>query len=286
MLSPQALQEILDLHFDTDRIKSIKSLSGGCSDFTLKIDTQKNHYFLKYYSSRSSQVEANGLDLLRSTNTVNIPKVLGVGSKESYNYLLLEWIEAGRKASNYWELLGSELASLHKNIQPSFGLEYDNYIGRLPQINTYHRNWTMFFIECRLLPQIDKAKSQFSSKDMDLFDKLFLYLPDLLPQEKPSLLHGDLWSGNVLTGSDGSPALIDPATYYGNREIEIAFTYLFGGFDPRFYESYHSAFPLDKGFESRIDLYNLYPLLVHVNMFGGGYKNQVSATLNKLACRF
>jgi fructosamine-3-kinase len=145
----------------------------------------------------------------------------------------------------------------------------------LLQSNEYTANWIDFFIEKRLKAQAGLAfyNGEIPRSLYDKFNDLYNKLPELLPSEKPALLHGDLWSGNVIVGSNGHVSLIDPAVYYGNREAEIAFTKLFGGFSSAFYDAYNEAFPLEKGFEERIDIYNLYPLLVHVNLFGSGYIN-------------
>jgi fructosamine-3-kinase len=161
-------------------------------------------------------------------------------------------------------------------------LDYNNYIGTFQQDNQYKSNWIDFFIENRLQPQALQASELLGTEVMQQLDKLYNRLPELLTQGKPSLLHGDLWSGNFTVNEKGGVCLVDPATYFGNREIEIAFTKLFGGFEEDFYAAYQEVLPLDKGFfDSRVDIYNLYPLLVHVNLFGGWYIAQVRETLKR-----
>jgi protein-ribulosamine 3-kinase len=224
------------------------------------------------------EVESNGLHILSHTKIIRIPKVVLNLEIEGLQFLILEWIENKQASNNFWETLGIQLSQLHKHTQSSFGLDHDNYIGSLAQRNKPEANWIDFFINHRLTPQLELFSDISLIKD---FEILFYKLPALLPQEKASLLHGDLWSGNLMIDSNGNPCLIDPAVYYGNREIEIAFTRLFGGFNEEFYDSYNNAFALQPGFNDRIDLYNLYPLLVHANLFGGGYVSQVKRVLKK-----
>jgi fructosamine-3-kinase len=183
----------------------------------------------------------------------------------------------------YWIELGRGLANIHKNRSPTFGLNHDNYIGSLKQSNSPTNSWIHFFIHSRINSQLKLAidKGQLNSSHQQKFEILFKELPNLLPNEKPALLHGDLWSGNVIVDHHGNAVLIDPAVYYGHREMDLAFTRLFGGFNSEFYHSYFETFPLEPGFDNRVDIYNLYPLLVHVNLFGGSYANQVVSILNR-----
>ena len=166
----------------------------------------------------------------------------------------------------------------------SFGLDHDNYIGSLAQSNKKHADWISFFMEERIRPQLKLAmdKKLIDEGTVKQFDKLFDHFDRLIPKEKPALLHGDLWNGNFLVSDSSRAALIDPAVYFGHREMDLAMTTLFGGFDSEFYRAYDEVFPLEKGFEKRVDIHNLYPLLVHVNLFGGGYVRQVKAVLNNL----
>ena len=165
----------------------------------------------------------------------------------------------------------------------SFGLDHDNYIGSLPQSNHQHTSWVEFFIEERLEKQIALAKNSgaLNNSTIQQFNNLFKRLKEIIPEEKPSLLHGDLWNGNYMLAADGCACLIDAAVYYDHREMDLAMTRLFGGFPEEFYESYHETFPLSSGFEERVDIHNLYPLLVHVNLFGGSYISQVKSVLSR-----
>jgi protein-ribulosamine 3-kinase len=267
-------------------LKSFAFSGGGCINQGGKLSTSSGDYFIKWNDRRNFprmfEMEAKGLALLRNANAIDIPRVIGIAETENYQCILLEFVEQKAKKPDYWEALGTGLATLHKKTSPTFGLNHDNYIGSLPQHNQPSASWLDFFIEKRLDFQLQLAlKNRKVEKKIDsLFQGLFKKLPSLLPVEKPSLLHGDLWGGNLITNSTGHPCLIDPAVYHGNREAEIAFTTLFGGFSDRFYEAYNNAFPMSSGFEKRFDLYNLYPLLVHVNLFGGGYVSQVVSILN------
>jgi protein-ribulosamine 3-kinase len=268
------------------QIKNITNASGGCINNAIIIFTNKGDYFLKWNSEifyEMFRVESLGLELLRKTGEVRIPEVLGLGTEFGKSFLLLEFINSGPASKSFWTEFGTSLAALHKTTNELYGLDHNNYIGRLDQKNAYKSDWVNFFIDNRLTPQIELAleKGILPFDYLKKFEELFKKLPDLLPEEKPALLHGDLWSGNFLTDQSGNPCLIDPAVYYGNREIEVSFTRLFGGFDKEFYHSYQEAFPLQQGFEERVDVYNLYPLLVHVNLFGSGYLSGISNTLKR-----
>ena len=178
--------------------------------------------------------------------------------------------------------MGQRLASLHRCSSEFFGLDDDNYIGSLRQYNHPNSNWINFFIEQRLEVQVKLAINKWRCcphGGQKKFESLYAKLPSLIASEKPSLVHGDLWSGNLITDDKGEPCLIDPAVYFGNREADLAMTRLFGGFNDEFYSAYEESFPLPQGSEKRIDLYNLYPLLVHVNLFGGSYVHSVEGIL-------
>ena len=219
------------------------------------------------------QKEAKGLRLLRNTNTIGLPKIINT----SNHFLLLEHIESTYKSTIFWENFGRNLAALHKHTNSNFGLDHDNYIGSLPQYNTPMNSWTEFFIHNRLVAQLNIGNC--TAEIRKKFDVLFLKLPSLFPIENPALIHGDLWSGNVLCTHD-KVMLIDPAVYYGHREMDLAMTVLFGGFQKRVYDAYNEYYPLEKGWEKRTDLCNMYPLLVHHNLFGGNYLNQVNTIIN------
>ncbi|GAB4040036.1 fructosamine kinase family protein [Spirosoma jeollabukense] len=277
----------------TVEVIEMQFLSGGDINTSAQVFSSEGVFFVKWNQMDQSQhvlgkptmfeAEARGLDLLRHTGALHIPKVIGHGQHQDKAYLILDYIDPGKPTETYWETLGQSLAVLHSHTQPKFGLHFDNYIGSLPQDNTLTTNGLDFFFEHRLLPQAGLAlyKELLPKQAYDALFRLRARLPDLIPNERPALLHGDLWSGNVLVDEDGQPALIDPAVHYGLREAELAFTKLFGGFDDRFYNAYNEAFPLEDGFYDRVGLYNLYPLLVHVNLFGSGYVSGVERILKQ-----
>ncbi|MEP2026182.1 MAG: fructosamine kinase family protein [Reichenbachiella sp.] len=263
----------------------LQSVGGGCIHQAGSFVHNGEKYFLKWNSNASVmfETEAKGLALLKDTATVSIPKIISTGSVNEVDYLCLEFIEQSAQAPGFWVDFGRQLADLHQNSALRFGLDHHNFIGRLPQSNEQKSNWVDFFISERLMPQIKMARDQgVVDEQLQLkFNTLMKELPNLIPNEKPALLHGDLWSGNFLIGSHGQPVIFDPAVYYGHREAELAFTRLFGGFDAVFYQTYHNTFPLQHGHEERVDIFNLYPLLVHVNLFGSSYLNGIVETLRR-----
>lgn len=284
---PEEISSFLKSKFG--ELISFKAASGGCINNGGTIETEIGRYFVKWnIATRFPDMfesEARGLNLLRSAESIKIPSVLSSFEGEAYSCLVLEQIDQGRRALDFWEHLGRGLADIHKQSTSYYGLDHDNYMGSLHQYNQFSDSWADFFIEQRLRPQIDlaKANNKLDSTGLRLFDGLTKRLDQLLVTEQPALVHGDLWSGNFMIGAKGDPVLIDPAVAYGHREVDIAMTTLFGGFDQAFYAAYRESFPLSPGYESRIDIYNLYPLLIHVNLFGGGYYQQVLAILKRYA---
>lgn len=267
-------------------LKSAQLVAAGNHNQGVQLNTSEGIFFLKLNFDHEYDIltkESEGLRKLSKSTFLKIPQVFGSGRVEDYNYLLSEFIFSSRPHPEYWEDLGMGLAHLHLNHQVQFGLDYDNFIASLPQKNHLLDSWLDFFIEHRLEPLLGKAyfDKLIPLEFLKKFQSLYPKLESLFPKEKPSLLHGDLWSGNVLCGPDGKPCLIDPAIYYGHREMDLAFSRLFGGFDSKFYEAYESILPLEPGFESRIAVYNLYPLLVHLNLFGTAYLPGIEKTLNR-----
>jgi fructosamine-3-kinase len=258
-------------------IRDVDTVGGGSINDAYKVYTGNEHYFVKINRSGifpgMFESESRGLDLLRNAGGPPVPAVISVGSAGDTDFLILEFAEAGKRLPEFNEVFGAKLAFMHRNTATSFGLDHDNYIGSLSQRNKMTPNGISFFIEERLMPQSELAyrNRHFSVPDLELLDTLYIHLESVLPKEPPALLHGDLWSGNYITGPDGNAWLVDPAVYYGFRESDLAMTRLFGGFDDRFYASYMESFPLHPGWEKRIPLFQLYPLLVHVNLFGNTY---------------
>ncbi len=226
-------------------------------------------------------IEARGLELF-AKGKLTVPQVVFTGVSGQEQLLVLEYLERKGESPEFFHDLGKELAAIHRNSNDQFGLEHANYIGSLPQDNSFKSTWNEFFVCNRIEPllkdAIDSGKLPITVKNN--FNSLFGKLDDLFPKERPALLHGDLWSGNKMNTVKG-PAIFDPAVYYGHREVDIAMSTLFGGFDQEFYRSYNAEFPLEKGWEGRVELFNLYPLLVHVILFGGGYAGDVTRIIRK-----
>lgn len=269
-------------------IFSFTAASGGCINSGGRVDTSAGSFFLKWNRQEPLpgmfKAEAKGLEALRATRAIYVPEVIAAGASDTYQYLLLEYVPQERPRNDYWTVLGRQLANLHRTHGQSFGLDHNNYIGRLPQLNENCSGWTDFFISQRVGPLLEQALQQGKAPRAwrASFDRLFTKLDIIFPHEPPSLLHGDLWQGNVISNAIGAPCLIDPAVYYGHREMDLAMTRLFGGFDESFYDSYHEAYPLLPGFQERLDVYNLYPLLVHLLLFGSSYAAPIQSTLNAL----
>jgi protein-ribulosamine 3-kinase len=277
---------ILDCLGTEEHVLNYHFLGGGNINSAVRVVGASGTYFVKWNESQEQDIfekEAYGLEQLRKTNTLKIPEVLGWGSNEGKSYLLLEYIDSAMQRPTYWTHLGESLAEIHAHTHKTFGLEHDNYLGALTQHNEPSGNGVQFYIEKRLRVQAGLAlyNNEISKEMFDRITKLFDKFRDLVPNERPALLHGDLWIGNIMTCTKGTAALIDPAIYFGLREAELAFTKLFGGFHESFYKAYNEAFPLEPGFEERMELYNLYPLLVHVNLFGAGYVSGVERILRK-----
>lgn len=282
----KSLQESIEKNLNA-KLTATQLVGGGSINQTQKIQTTQGHFFIKYNSIPTAldmfQKEAKGLELLRSSYTYKIPKVIVIDEIEGIAYLILEFIEEGEGDTDVSEHLGIALAELHQQTALQFGLDHDNYIGKLTQSNTYWDAWADFYREERLLPQMLMARNsgRMTEKDVQYLENLCAELPNLCPVEHPALIHGDLWAGNYMVNYDGQPVLIDPAVSYGHREMDLAMSRLFGGFDATFYQAYEEVFPLEDGFEERLDIYQLYYLLVHVNLFGGAYVNSVQGILRR-----
>ena len=263
------------------RLQGAEVLGGGIHRAT-RLSTSAAAYFLKW-STRAGAfdmfcAEVDGLDRLRRAG-LRTPEVIDKGSYEEKAYLLLEYVSPQPATPRYWDTLAHQLAHLHEQTATHFGLEADNFIGALPQKNAQTANWTTFFVEQRL-------RSLTSSPPLSLsvvedMERLCFRLPQLLPTERPALLHGDLWSGNLHIGEKGQPSWIDPAVYYGAKEIELALPMLFGGFSSRFFEVYETAAALEPGWKERVQIYLIYPLLVHVHLFGQQYLSSLNQQIKR-----
>ena len=265
-------------------------VSGGMINQAAKLDTPNGPHFIKWHYNAPARLfirEREGLELLRQTATLRVPDVFDCRDREESEsiqgptYLLLEWIEQSPPTNpSFARRFGEALAALHMTPvgNHGFGLEFNNYIGSLVQRNHWREKWADFYRDCRILAQMEIAYllGRLPEHRHGLLWALVERLDQLLDglESRPSLLHGDLWSGNYLTVGDEA-VVIDPAVYYGEREMEIAFMELFGGFPSGVLEAYNEAFPLQPGYERRRSLHQLYPLLVHLNHFGEPYGQDV-----------
>lgn len=277
------------------RIADIAPVSGGDINRAYRLTLSDGaRVFMKANAQASPaffRAEAQGLEALRSTGAIPVPGVIAMGRDERHGaFLLLEWIDTSARGLGRWEDFGRALAKMHlaDTAVPGgrFGFHADNYIGARPQKNAPRDSWIDFFRDNRLVPQFRDALHWFDEDDRRRMTRLLDHLEDHLAEpDRPSLLHGDLWSGNFVAANDGSAWLIDPAAYVGHHEADLAMTQLFGGFHPRFYDGYREVLPPSPGYGERRDLYNLYHLLNHLNLFGGGYLGSVQRILKKYAGR-
>jgi protein-ribulosamine 3-kinase len=264
-----------------------RPVAGGSINEAATVTGAGTTLFVKWNHARRHpgmfEAEARGLKLLGDQGGALVPTVLGTGEDTQWSWLILEYIEPGYASNESADRFGAMLAGLHRNSAPQFGLDHDNYMGSLMQTNAFHSDWEAFYTSQRLLPQMKIARDQgsLSHTDTQACETLCKRLPELIPEEPPALVHGDLWSGNYLTATEERTYLIDPAAAFGHREVDIAMSRLFGGFPARFYQSYNYHFPLIAGWELRMEIFQLYPLLIHVNLFGGGYIHSVKTILKR-----
>jgi fructosamine-3-kinase len=271
-------------------IASARGLSGGDINRAYEVVLLDGRRLFVKANDRSPRgmfaAEARGLRWLAEAGALRIPEVVAVAAPDdAQQFLVLELVATGAPARDFDEKLGRGLAALHRRGAPGFGLDHDNFIGSLPQANAAAGSWPEFFRARRLEAQLRLAadNGRASSRMREGFERLFRVLDELCgPAEPPARLHGDLWGGNLLCDDRGAPCLIDPAVYGGHREIDLAMMRLFGGFGARVFDAYHEAWPLADGHQDRVSLYQLYPLMVHVNLFGGSYVGSVEAALERL----
>ena len=288
-----SLKEALIGIFGEDvRVKDRRAVYGGDANeaYSLYLSNGET-FFVKANSVERAdffRAEAEGISAIRSTGAIRVPRIYATGADEGYSFLLMEYIDSAREVEGFWEKLGTDLARMHKADTAAFsksgkyGFNRDNYIGAGYQKNAVKDSFIEFFAECRLRPQFELAEKYFDDdmgrKINRLLDTLDRYL---IEPDMPSLLHGDLWSGNFMADEKGMPMLIDPAVYVGCNEADIAMTELFGGFDKRFYDSYFGFIGMVPGYDDRRDLYNLYHLLNHLNLFGSSYLYAVVRTIER-----
>lgn len=268
------------------KLRSIQSVSGGDINAAFFVETDLQQYFIKMNKNQPLdffRFEADGLRKISETHTIACPRVYTLMEIEEIPMLVMEWIE-GRKTKDTEKQLGENLAALHLCEESHFGYEKQGYIGGLKQENALYDSWLSYYRDVRLRSQLERGRKEGSIMNErerrleKLLDQLDRWIPS---QPKKSILHGDLWGGNWMTGQGGIPFIIDPSILYGDHEFELAFTELFGGFNSDFYESYTSVFPLSDTYEERKELYQLYYLLVHLNLFGESYGRPVDQILKK-----
>ena len=268
------------------KVEDTRSVSGGCINQGYQIKGDNQQYFVKLNQASKVemfQAEALGLKQMIATKTLVVPQPICWGVADSSSYIVLEWLDLGRGDSSSWQEMGKQLALMHKQgTNPQFGWNLNNTIGSTPQINDWKDNWADFFAEQRIGYQLNLAKRQdsgFSNVDQ-VVRAIRVQLADRQPVA--SLVHGDLWSGNADVTADGQPTIFDPASYYGDREVDIAMTELFGGFPASFYQGYNQQWQLEPNYKSRKNIYNLYHILNHFNLFGGGYGHQAQRMIQEI----
>lgn len=270
------------------KIRRIQSVRGGDIAHSYLIHAQKKRYFAKIMPLAGGwemiQAETEGLGAIKATHTLKTPEVVGAEQFGGGGCLLLEYIRAGAGTERSFKALGRGLAQMHNLPAPFYGWRSDNFIGLLPQSNIPGKDWAVFFVDQRLSPQYNAAVShgRLRAEEIPGRAKMVRQISLLTPEISPSLVHGDLWGGNFLISETGEPYLIDPAVHYGHAEVDLAMSHLFGGFPESFYASYHEINPPSKGLEARMELYQLYYLLVHLNLFGKSYYRAVTNISAKL----
>lgn len=282
---------LLERSYDRTPVRSIHQIGGQPYTVATRIETQMGIYFAKWLSPDLPPLvgaELEGLVLLASADCgLLIPSVLGLAQGDEGMVLVLEWLETTPVTKQNATTLGTGLARLHRHISlEDYGLKHDNYVGSTLQFNDWNDDWPTFFGEQRLgmMARWLTLADKWSTKRAHLLDKLLKRLPELLAHDPaPSLLHGDLWHGNWLALPNGQAALIDPSTYFGDRETDLAMTRLFGGFPPAFYEAYEAEWPLDAGAAERVPIYNLFHLMNHLLLFGEEYGAEIDRILKRYA---
>ncbi len=272
----------------TFNIKSSHLVSGGCINTAYRLQGNGQNYFVKLNAASKLpmfEAEAAGLQEIAKTETIKVPRPICWGKTDQQAYLVLEYLSLSHADDRIMEMLGRQLAVLHRAVQPYFGWHRDNTIGSTPQINNPCQDWVAFWRQYRLDFQLNLAvKNGYGNRLQDRGERLLAGLADFFCNYRvtPSLVHGDLWAGNVASHTKAAPVIFDPAVYYGDRETDLAMTELFGGFSPRFYHAYQESFALDHGYRVRRTLYNLYHILNHLNLFGRSYLTQAERMLDNL----
>ena len=283
-----AIQSSIQQHLSLPSTR-ITSIGGGSINETYRIEAGAKLFFCKINSATKFpqlfSKEQNGLVLIGRQGIVKTPAVIDCFEQDGSQVLLLEWIQEGERTESFWKKFGEQLAAIHQQSGTTFGWDEDNYMGSVPQSNRQHQTWTMFFIEERIQPMVKRCyeKGLLTKFHLQQSESVGKQLENIFEEEVPSLLHGDLWSGNFMCDENNEPVLIDPAVYYGHRSIDLAMTTLFGGFREPFYDAYHTCFPLPSNYKEQWTVCNLYPLLIHLYLFGSNYLPQIENTLKKFS---
>jgi fructosamine-3-kinase len=264
-----------------------KSIGGGCINTGVRLTDGERSFFVKLNSSAlldMFEAESEGLAALAETHTLRVPQPICSGLSGDQSYLAMEFVEMGHGGRDGAEIAGRQLAAMHQTLQPYFGWHRDNTIGSTPQPNSRNDSWVTFWRDQRLGFQLSLAARNGYRGNLQRHGERLLERFHLLLDHQPeaSLLHGDLWGGNLAYDRSGQPVIYDPAVYYGDRETDLAMTELFGGFGNLFYDAYRDVWPLSPGYATRKILYNLYHILNHLNLFGGGYLGQAEGMIERL----
>ena len=283
-IAPHINQAISQVTRQAFQIGDRQSVSGGSINQAYRISNGSQNYFIKL--NQASQIamfeaEAFALRQMADSRTIRVPQPICHGIAENSAYLVLEWLDLGSGNAQSWEAMGRNLAAMHRVTSDRFGWHHDNVIGSTPQQNFWTISWAEFFTQHRLSYQFQLA--QRCGDHFPQQEKLLAIVPKILAHSPlPSLVHGDLWSGNAAITTAGEPVILDPAAYYGDREVDLAMTELFGGFPAPFYSGYGEVWAIDPGYSRRKTLYNLYHILNHFNLFGGSYASQANQMIAAL----
>jgi fructosamine-3-kinase len=264
-----------------------KPVYGGSINSCFALQTEKSIFFCKINNATKFphlfEFEQKGLELIGKQHIIATPQVIECFESNNHQFLILEWIKEGERTKAFWENFGKQLAQLHHVSHNAFGLDHSNYIGAIAQDNEWLADWNSFFIQKRIMPLVNQCYDLhlLDHGHLRSFQVLYKRIADLFERSSAALLHGDLWSGNFMCNEKQQPVLIDPAVYFGHRSMDLGMTTLFGGFDQAFYEAYHYHFPLPPQHQAQWAVCNLYPLLIHLLLFGKTYLSSIESTLQE-----
>lgn len=253
---------------------------------SFRLETNKEIFFLKFNEAGQYlgmfEKESSEFELIKSTNTFYVPEIIATGKAGEYAFIIMEFTEEGRRKNDFWVDFAKKLSRMHQYTDKNFSLDHDNYINSLQQYNNFHDNWYDFFILERLEPQLQIArnKGHLNKGHVHQFKNLYKQLINIIPEEKPTLVHGNLSNKTYMINCSGEPALFQPSTAYNHREVDIAMSKLFTTFDQNFYDNYNLMMPMESGWEERLPIYNLYPLLIYVNLYGMRYLSRLERIIN------